>query len=185
MRGLLAALLLAPALALPQDLYQQHCASCHGEKRLGGMGPALLPESLSRLKKPQAARMIRDSRPGVQMPAFKAQLKDEEIASVLTFVRNSFGNQAEPIQAQQVQKVRIAQPGRATNTHPAQREPQHDERRNGEPPQRAGREAQGERGTGHARRAVAGEVRSAQRTPAPGAAPGTHRPPARSRAHRP
>jgi hypothetical protein len=86
MRWLFAALLLAPGLALPQDLYQTHCASCHGAQRLGGMGPALLPESLSRLKKPQAARMIRDSRPGVQMPAFKAQLKDEEIAALVELI---------------------------------------------------------------------------------------------------
>ena len=42
----------APANAAVQALYQQHCASCHGEQRLGGMGPALLPESLARLRKP-------------------------------------------------------------------------------------------------------------------------------------
>ncbi len=32
-----------PAAARAIDaaaLYQQHCASCHGEQRLGGMGPA-------------------------------------------------------------------------------------------------------------------------------------------------
>ncbi|HJS38009.1 MAG TPA: cytochrome D1 domain-containing protein [Burkholderiales bacterium] len=86
MRWLLAALLLAPALAQPQDLYQTHCASCHGAQRLGGMGPALLPENLSRLKKPQAARMIRDSRAGVQMPAFQGQLKDEDIAALVELI---------------------------------------------------------------------------------------------------
>jgi hypothetical protein len=83
MRRLLAAALLAPALALPQDLYQTHCAGCHGADRLGGIGPALLPENLARLKKPQAVRMIRDSRPGVQMPAFGALLRDEEIAALV------------------------------------------------------------------------------------------------------
>jgi cytochrome c553 len=85
-RALLAALLLAPALALPQDLYQQHCASCHGEKRLGGMGPALLPENLARLSKPQAARVIRDSRPGVQMPAFAKTLSEAEIAQLVELI---------------------------------------------------------------------------------------------------
>ena len=35
------------------SLFQQHCASCHGQQRLGGMGPALLPDNLSRLRKPQ------------------------------------------------------------------------------------------------------------------------------------
>ena len=36
-----------PAAARAIDaaaLYQQHCASCHGEQRLGGMGPELMPE---------------------------------------------------------------------------------------------------------------------------------------------
>jgi DNA-binding beta-propeller fold protein YncE/cytochrome c553 len=67
-------------------LYQTHCASCHGAERLGGTGPALLPENLSRLKKPEAARMIRDSRPGVQMPAFKQQLNDRDIEQLVELV---------------------------------------------------------------------------------------------------
>jgi mono/diheme cytochrome c family protein/DNA-binding beta-propeller fold protein YncE len=87
---LAAALLLAAGAALAQapaePVYQQHCASCHGKQRLGGMGPALLPESLSRLRKPEAARVIRDSRPGVQMPPFKAQLKDAEIAALVEYL---------------------------------------------------------------------------------------------------
>ena len=33
-------------------------------------------------------------------------LKDDEIAAVLTFARNSFGNKASPISAEQVAKVR-------------------------------------------------------------------------------
>ena len=86
MRWLLAALLLAPALAQAQDLYQTHCASCHGAQRLGGMGPALLPENLARLKKPLAARVIRDSRPGVQMPAFGKTLSEAEIARLVELI---------------------------------------------------------------------------------------------------
>ena len=62
-----------------EDLYGKHCSSCHGADRFGGMGPALLPESLARLKKADAARMIRDSRPGVQMPAFGDKLSPQEI----------------------------------------------------------------------------------------------------------
>ncbi|MEX1074365.1 MAG: cytochrome D1 domain-containing protein [Burkholderiales bacterium] len=86
MRALLAALLLVPALALPTELYQTHCASCHGAQRLGGMGPALLPENLSRLRKPDASKVIRDSRPGVQMPAFGQQLNDAEIAKLVELI---------------------------------------------------------------------------------------------------
>ena len=40
------------------DLYRQHCAECHGADRLGGSGPALLPESL-RLKRGDAVATIR------------------------------------------------------------------------------------------------------------------------------
>jgi DNA-binding beta-propeller fold protein YncE/cytochrome c553 len=81
--GLLAA---SAFSADPETLYEKHCASCHGEKRLGGMGPALLPENLSRLKKPEAARMIGESRPGVQMPAFREVLSPQEIAALAEFV---------------------------------------------------------------------------------------------------
>ena len=83
---LLFLLALAPGLALSGDLYQQNCGSCHGADRFGGMGPALLPENLSRLKKPEAARMIRDSRAGVQMPAFREKLTAQEIEQLVELI---------------------------------------------------------------------------------------------------
>ena len=51
------ALVITPLLwlALPAQaddampLFKEHCASCHGETRLGGTGPALIPESLARI----------------------------------------------------------------------------------------------------------------------------------------
>ena len=42
------------------------------------------------------------------MTPFEALLDDEELASVLTYVRNSFGNKASAIQPEQVGKVRAA-----------------------------------------------------------------------------
>jgi len=75
-----------PGALFGQDVYKTHCASCHGVDRLGGIGPALLPENLERLKKPAAAAMIRDSRPGVQMPAFGDRLSRQEISSLVAFV---------------------------------------------------------------------------------------------------
>jgi hypothetical protein len=84
MRTLVFLLVLSfPGISFSEDLYERHCASCHGANRLGGMGPALLPENLSRLKKPQAARMIRESRPGVQMPAFEKILEPGEIEALV------------------------------------------------------------------------------------------------------
>jgi len=85
-RVLLIFALLLPTLAFSQSPYEKHCASCHGADRLGGMGPALLPESLARLKKAEAARMIRDSRPGVQMPAFEKVLSQKEIQDLVELV---------------------------------------------------------------------------------------------------
>ncbi|MEO7318416.1 MAG: PVC-type heme-binding CxxCH protein, partial [Chthoniobacteraceae bacterium] len=48
----------------------------------------------------------------VPMTPFGGMLKDDEVASVLTFVRNYFGNQADPIVPAQVKAVRDANPGR-------------------------------------------------------------------------
>jgi mono/diheme cytochrome c family protein len=42
------------------------------------------------------------------MTQFAALLKDEEIAAVLTYVRNSWGNKAAPVKAETVAKVREA-----------------------------------------------------------------------------
>ena len=42
------------------------------------------------------------------MTPFEHLLKDDEIAAVLTFARNSFGNKASPISPDQVAKVRAA-----------------------------------------------------------------------------
>jgi DNA-binding beta-propeller fold protein YncE len=86
MRWFLLTALLLPGIAFSQNLYETHCASCHGADRLGGMGPALLPENLSRLKKPEAARMIAESRPGVQMPAFNGVITKEGIARLVGLI---------------------------------------------------------------------------------------------------
>jgi mono/diheme cytochrome c family protein len=78
-----------PALADERDtqaLYRTHCASCHGEERLGGIGPALLPGNLSRLKPEDAVEVIRDGRPASQMPGFGEVLDEEAIASLADWI---------------------------------------------------------------------------------------------------
>ncbi len=76
----------AAAAAEPSRLYAQHCAACHGPDRLGLMGPALLPENLERLKKPEAAKVIREGRPATQMEGFSAKMTAEEIQSVADWI---------------------------------------------------------------------------------------------------
>ena len=67
---LLLAGLAAPAAAETPKLYREHCASCHGEGRLGGIGPALLPQNMGRLKGEAITRVIAEGREATQMPAF-------------------------------------------------------------------------------------------------------------------
>ncbi len=68
------------------QLFQQHCAVCHGADRLGVTGPALLPESLERLKKSEALKTITDGRVATRMPSFGKTLSDEAIQSLLAYV---------------------------------------------------------------------------------------------------
>jgi hypothetical protein len=46
------------------------------------------------------------------MTPFAGMLKDEEIANVLTFVRNHFGNKADPVTPAEVKAIRDANKGR-------------------------------------------------------------------------
>ena len=78
----------SPAAAEPDGraLYAEHCAACHGAERLGGQGPALFPESLRRLRKSKAGKVIADGRPATQMPGFSEQLSPADIAALTAFV---------------------------------------------------------------------------------------------------
>jgi len=67
-------------------VYQQHCAACHGADRLGGIGPALLPENLGRLKKQAAIETISKGRAATQMPGFAGQIADADIAALAAFI---------------------------------------------------------------------------------------------------
>ncbi len=80
----------APALAGPAEpgaaLYGAHCAVCHGADRLGGTGPALIPESLRRLRGDKLAAVIAEGRAATQMPAFGETLSAAEIEALTAFV---------------------------------------------------------------------------------------------------
>ncbi len=90
--SLLAAFLLLatlPAAAQAPDaaaLYARECAACHGADRFGGAGPALLPESLSRLGREQAEKVIAEGRPATQMPAFGDRLTPTQISALAAYL---------------------------------------------------------------------------------------------------
>jgi DNA-binding beta-propeller fold protein YncE/cytochrome c553 len=86
---LVVALVLLPArgqTATAGQDYAAHCATCHGADRLGGSGPALLPENLERLRKPLAVRTIHDGRMATQMPAFGHKLSAPEIEALVDYI---------------------------------------------------------------------------------------------------
>ncbi len=75
-----------PDMPRVNDLYSVNCAACHHKQRLGGTGPALLPENLKRLRKASAENVIRNGRDRTLMPAFKSKLNDNEIRSLVDFI---------------------------------------------------------------------------------------------------
>lgn len=78
---------LAQPLMDPASLYQRHCASCHGAQRTGGMGPALLPESLERMRAAELTAVITNGRVATQMGGFSHLLSAAEIESLAKWVR--------------------------------------------------------------------------------------------------
>jgi DNA-binding beta-propeller fold protein YncE/cytochrome c553 len=68
------------------EAYKTHCAECHNIKRLGGMGPALLPGNLKRLRTKAALEVIANGRTATQMPAFADKLSAREIESLVEYI---------------------------------------------------------------------------------------------------
>ncbi len=103
-----------------------HCVTCH-QPNGAGLDPAFPTLVKSPFVSEDPDRLIKITLYGligplevngkkydgqVPMTPFGGMLKDGEIADVLTYVRNSFGNKADPIQAGQVKKVREANASR-------------------------------------------------------------------------
>lgn len=85
-----SAFLLAAAMAQagPADVYARDCAACHGADRLGGTGPALIPETLGRMRGPKLEEVIARGRAATQMPAFADTLAKEDIAELAAWLHS-------------------------------------------------------------------------------------------------
>lgn len=83
---LVAAISGAPEGAAGNELYQAQCASCHGVDRLGLTGPALLPESLKRLRRKKAVKVITAGRAATQMAAFGDVLSAGQIDELVDYI---------------------------------------------------------------------------------------------------
>lgn len=67
--------------------YQEFCADCHDANRLGAQGPALIPETLKRMRGPKIEAVIRDGRVATQMPGYADELSDERIAELAAYLK--------------------------------------------------------------------------------------------------
>lgn len=98
--------------------YVTRCASCHGADGKGqaqwmpplaGATSALAKENASAINITLngSQRVVAAGVPDAyRMPAFREQLSDQQIAEVLTFVRSTWGNQSEPVDAKAVSTLR-------------------------------------------------------------------------------
>jgi mono/diheme cytochrome c family protein len=99
-------------------VYYQYCVSCH---RYDGSGqkphmpplagnPVVVdpdPVSLLNLTLNGSLRLVRSNLPEMyDMPYFRVVLNDGEIADVVNFIRNAWGNAAAPVTAEDVAKLR-------------------------------------------------------------------------------
>jgi mono/diheme cytochrome c family protein len=101
-----------------QSLYARHCASCHGERGQGRgpLGPPLALDralSMSSVIDPIRVVLFGGYASGTAgnatpfgMPPFSEQLTDDQIALVLTYVRQSWGNGAAAVPASAVAPLR-------------------------------------------------------------------------------
>lgn len=119
----------ADVLAKGQQTYMQVCFACHQPTGLGlpGMFPPLAGSDW--VAAPNPGRLIRMvlhgltgpikvngqpfTTPAPLMPPQGAMLSDAQIASVLTYVRNSFGNKAGVVIEDEVKAIREAEKDRA------------------------------------------------------------------------
>lgn len=70
--------------------YAEHCAACHGEDRLGGTGPALIPETLGRVR--GIDQVIAQGRVSTQMEGFSDRLSPQAIAALVEYVTAPLGH---------------------------------------------------------------------------------------------
>lgn len=101
-----------------QQTYETRCSFCHGADGMGKgvwMPPlagtsALLsddPSSTINITLNGSHRVVTGGTPdSYRMPPFRAQLSDEDIADLLTYVRGSWGNKASPVTQQAVKTIR-------------------------------------------------------------------------------
>lgn len=105
------------SLAAGKKIYTKYCISCHQADGGGvpNMTPPLIQTSFVLGNKDTLINIVLNGFKNVTiddetynnpMPPLGSVLKDQQIADVLTYVRNSFGNKASAVTAAEVKVVR-------------------------------------------------------------------------------
>ncbi len=100
--------------AAGQQVFQNLCIACHGANGRGqeGLGPSLAGSKWVTGRAGLTARIILNGKEGEKMMPPLSMLTDDQVASVLTFVRRSWGHTASAVSPALVQEVRGASTGR-------------------------------------------------------------------------
>ncbi|MDC1287206.1 cytochrome c oxidase subunit II [Gammaproteobacteria bacterium] len=96
-------------MARGETVYQANCAACHGATGAGipGAFPAMTGSPVVTGDAAAHIDIVVNGKAGTAMSAFKAQLNDVDIAAVVTFERNSFGNSVgDTVQPSAIKNVR-------------------------------------------------------------------------------
>jgi mono/diheme cytochrome c family protein len=108
----------APFLERGKAVYEDRCATCHGDNGEGKLPAALALAGNRAVTLKPALNAVRvllygGYPPGTSgnpqpfgMPPFAQDLSDEQIADVLNFVRNSWGNRGEWVRSDEVFRAR-------------------------------------------------------------------------------
>jgi len=116
----------ADPLVLGKRLYTANCVACHQPGGLGVSGqfppladsewvigePAVLNRIL--LQGLQGPLSVKGQSYNGNMPAFSARLNDDQLAAVLSYIRQEWGNAADPILPSSVADIRKATSQRST-----------------------------------------------------------------------
>ena len=75
-------------------VYTANCAACHQADGMGipGMFPSIAGSAIATGPVDQHIKLVLNGKPQTAMSAFRDQLSDAELAAVITYQRNAFGN---------------------------------------------------------------------------------------------
>ncbi len=75
-----------------KGVYQRNCLACHGAKGEGGVGKPIAGSAIVTGELNAHLDIGVNGVPGTAMQAFGGQLNDVDMAAVITYQRNAFGN---------------------------------------------------------------------------------------------